>query len=293
MKIAFVGQPEYFRIHYRDMLTDDEHECVEIPIAIDKPETYSQLLGEDFDIVFFFRGEFCPPDVAKHITGKKVAISSEPFPKVIDDKVKVSDETLNRLHTFKRILPLNFDYIYHYDKTSIPYMEADGVKVDGEFYLPISKPFEKESLFTDDCWDVCFVGRSTNYRESLLGLVKRDFKTVHINHGVTDELLQAICQRSKIVLNLGVERMETLNPRLQHMMSYGCFVISEPLSHYDTLNPKKHFACTRIEKIYEAIKYFIEHEDITKCIAIEGQREVAEKLDSKTCWKRLIEEISK
>ncbi len=294
IRIAFVGQPEYFRIHYKDMLRYQNWcSCEEIPIRLGCPEDYTKLLYEDFDYIFFFRGEFCPEGILKNLSGVKVVISSEPFPKISTSGLLTSKELRDRFNIFKKVKDMGFDYIFHYDRMSIPWMEIEGINISGEFQLPISKVDCSELDLGDKTWDVCFFGRSNEYRESMLGALKRDFKTIHVCHGADEELLLEIMLRSKIVLNLNTEDLPSLNPRLSQALSVGSFVISEPLSHNDTFIAGEDYIECRYNTIYDTVKEWLSADNfgLISDISSNGANKAEEKLECVKCWKELITEI--
>jgi hypothetical protein len=289
MKIAFVGQPEYFRIFYRDMIEYSEHECVEIPIKIAVPATYSALIGEEFDIIFFFRGEFCPEQVLKNCTGLKVAINTEPMP----NEYRINAELEHRFRWFANIKDLPFDYIFHYDKTSIQWLLKNNIHIDGEFYLPPSNPYPPEHRDYGTQWDVSFFGRSNEWRESLLGGIKRDFNLIHIAHGMPEKEMQFISQHSRIALNLNTNDEPSLNPRLQILMTYGNLVLSEHLTHYDVLKPNQDFLHINHKNIYDVVRRILNNEKETelKELKMQGMTNVMENLNCIESWDKLIKEI--
>ena len=293
LRIAFVGQPEYFRIHYKDMLKSDEFDCTEIPIKICTPETYSPLLYQEFDYIFFFRGEFCPESVLKNVKGKKIIISSEPFPKCSTNGVISTNELYERFTIFRKVKDMEFDYIFHYDKTSVNWLITEGVKVNGTFEMPISSTDYGRFELAEKDWDVCFFGRSNEHRENILGNLKRDFNVIHITHGVDEDLMCAIIDRCKIVLNLNTEGVVSYNPRLAQSLAAESFVISEHMTHHDTFTAGVDFVECKWYDIYDTVKEMLkpENDSYRHEIASSGLRKVEEKLDCVKCWKDLIERI--
>lgn len=56
---------------------------------------FSELINFNADLVIFFRGEYIPQRILDKINGIKVAISTEPFPKVIDNKFHYTPDFIN------------------------------------------------------------------------------------------------------------------------------------------------------------------------------------------------------
>lgn len=291
MKIAFVGQPEYFRIFYRDMMEKNSgHDCVEIPIRIAMPQTYSALIGETFDIIFFFRGEFCPEQVLKNCNGLKVAINTEPMP----SDYRLNPELEHRFNLFNNIHNMKFDYIFHYDKTSIAWLINHNIHIDGEFYLPVSNPYPppEKDLF-DTVWDISFFGRSNQYREQMMGALKRDYNVIHVAHGMSDYQMQYISQRSRIALNLNTNELPSLNPRLQILLSYGNMVLSEKLTHNDVFTSGVHYIEVNEKNIYKICRNILANEgdETIATIQSQGNIQAVENLNCLECWENLINKI--
>ena len=80
-KVAFVGQPEYFRCMYESDL-DQDYEVREFWLGWEKGIShYLPLIKYDPDVTFFFRPELHPAQLLELLTGIKVAFFSEPIPK--------------------------------------------------------------------------------------------------------------------------------------------------------------------------------------------------------------------
>ena len=102
LRLAFVGQPEYFRCLYENDL--DEYFEVREFILKWSADTkhYEGLIKFNPTITFFFRPELYPEPLLKTLKGIKVALSSEPVPKYIMGHLIASDDMKNRLTSFKR-----------------------------------------------------------------------------------------------------------------------------------------------------------------------------------------------
>lgn len=291
LKIAFVGQPEYFRCLYETDL-NKEFEVTEYAINMGDPNRYQVLLKDKSDILFFFRGEFVPQNILAHINGIRVQLSSEPIP---TETFYVPDR-IARLKMLMRNKN-QFDKFFHYDKTSIPVLKTNGFEVDGEFIFPVATNFyrplitEKES---EDMWDLGFFGRSTPYREALLGIHKRDMNVLHVGHGITGRLFNKLISDCIIGLNIHWDGVRSLEHRMQIMMACGVPVMSEPLTHNDCLKPGDHFIEFEGQADFDSkIKYYLENKKELAKIAVAGMEFVRENLSSVKCFKELINEIQK
>ena len=159
-KIAFIGQAEYFRFHYENDLSP-EYEVYSHQLRYGAtPEYYSSLVDFDADINIFFRGELVPAEVIRRLSGKRVALSTEPFPKLKAGQFDYTLDSLGRFRSFLDIFNCGFDHIFHYDAVSEEFFESQGIKLSGFIALPIAtgtyKLHRKERVR-----DVLFIGRST------------------------------------------------------------------------------------------------------------------------------------
>jgi len=296
-RIVFVGQPEYFRCLVHNDL-DKEYEVAwyqvdmtNDPIASHK--RYSGLLHVDCDIMFFFRGEFVPRGILDNINKKiiKVQLSSEPIPGLITslDREKRMSMLMANMN--------QFDYFFHYDKTSIPYLKEKGFHVDGEFIFPVAIEMYKPLQIPCKVWDVGFFGRSTRWREDHIIGCKRDFNFLHVAHGVIGQEFVDMINLCRIGLNLHVDNLPSLEHRMQNMMACGVPVISEPLTHNDCLIPGKHFIEVDTIKdpnaVYKAVEYYLDHPFELLKISKSGQAFVRKEMNSLKQFRELIEGLKK
>jgi hypothetical protein len=285
-KIAFVGQPEYFRCLYETDL-DEDYDVKEYAISMGDPKRYKVLLEDKSDIMFFFRGEFVPADILSRIKAIRVQLSSEPLP-------TDTFYTVDRVTRLKMLFANRnkFDKFYHYDKTSIKTLEKNGFDVDGEFIFPVATEFYHRSVRPNPIWDAGFFGRSNNYRESILGIPKRDYNILHVAHGITGDFFNDNLSRCKIGLNIHCEQAPSFEHRLQTMMACGVPCMSQPLTHEDCLKRDKHFVQFEYKDHFlTQFKEFLADEEKRKKIAKAGLEYVRENLSSRKCFGKLIKEI--
>ena len=89
MKVAFVGQEEYFWCHIETDL-DDVYTVKRVHLCHNVDESYyDDLLSFRPDITVVFRGEHLPVQIVSRLSGIKVAYSTEPLPKWAGGKAGV------------------------------------------------------------------------------------------------------------------------------------------------------------------------------------------------------------
>jgi hypothetical protein len=292
MRIAFIGQPEYFRFCYEKEL-DSLGEVREFNLNFSMGLNHFIPLQEfNADINIFFRGEFVPNEVLKNLKGIKVNLSSEIFPKYIDGKLIVSLDSLNRYEYFvKAIKDKSFDYIFHYDKTSIKFMQEDNLFLSGEFCFPVATEIYKPQDISEK-WDFFFIGRSTEHRESFFSSLKHYYNFLHICHGIWGEPLVNYMNQSKILLNIHAENEISWEPRVQMLMATGKMVISEKLSYNNYFIPGQDYVeISSPEEIYQKAEYYLKNDHERLKIAENGKRKVMNYLSSKKVFTQFFKDL--
>lgn len=291
VKIAFISQPEYFRFCYED----DLHrlgEVLEFPFKYHmKDQDLRDLVEFNADFNFFFRGEFFPENVLPKLTGKKVCLSSEPFPGIINGKLKYTRDSYCRYKSFKPIATKKFDYLFHYDATSLPFFKSEGLEISGIFPFPVATGVYRK-VEMQKMWDFFFIGRSTPHREEFFGQLKHCYNFLHICHGVWGRDLVQYANQSKILLNVHAENEISWEPRLQMLMATGNLVISEQVSPNSILQPGVDFVeVTSPKELFEAGEYYLHNEKEREAIACNAVEKIFKKLDSKQVFGTLIHDI--
>ena len=236
LRVAFCSQPEYFRFMYENDL-DSFADVMELKIHFGmKVEDYQSLIDFKPDYTFFFRGENVPHKVIERVTGVKVALSSEPFPRYVNGVREQTADSVKRYEVFRPIRFLPFDYVFHYDAASMPFFNEDGLYLSGHFPFPVATDsyFSKPSAKS---WEVFFIGRSTEHREQYFGALKHHKKFLHICHGIWGPALVDYMSSAKICLNVHAENEVSWEPRMQMMLACGAFVISEKITPNSYLRP--------------------------------------------------------
>lgn len=290
-KFAFIGQPEYFRFIYENDLSGFA-EVREFPFTFNmNVDDFKELLEFNADFNFFFRGEFVPDLVLYRLRGIKICFSSEPFPNIVEGRLNLSRDSYCRYKQFKRIALKQFDYLFHYDASSMQFFESEKFNLSGFFPLPVATGVYKK-IDLKKKWDLFFVGRSTSHREKLFLPLKHQYNFLHICHGIWGSDLVQYVNQCKILLNVHAENEISWEPRLQMLMATGNLVISEKISTNTILVPGKDYVEITTEKeLLDACEYYLHHENERDLIAKNGQETIKNKLDSKNNLKNFTSDI--
>lgn len=291
-KVAFICQPEYFRFCYEDTLKDI-FDVYEVPYNFDMDcSDLSCLENIDADFNIFFRGEFIPDELLSRLRGVTINLSSEPFPRYINDKLNYSYDSFKRYFAFREIKHKKYDYVFHYDEASLPFLKKDGLLLSGAFAFPVATDVYKP-LETEKVWDLFFIGRSTNHREEHFSYLKHIYNFLHIAHGVWGPPLVEYVNMSKICLNIHAEKEVSWEPRMQMLLSSGAFVISEKITPNTVLRPNiDYIEINSPCELQEAVEYYLAHPNERKIVSDSGAQRVKDLLDSKQVFLNLISDLS-
>lgn len=291
LRIAFISQPEYYRFMYENDL-DEVADVREFDLKFGMGEdSFSSLIEYRADYNIFFRGEYVPNNVLTQLSGVKIALSSEPFPRYIHGVREYTLDSVNRYIDFQDIRNKSYDYVFHYDAASIPFMEWDGLNVSGEFPFPVAtNVYNKQQK--KRLWDLFFIGRSTPYRERYFGYLKHHYNFLHICHGVWGPELVDYLSSTAIGLNVHAENEISWEPRVQMMMSCEICVISEKLTPNNWLMPGVDYVeIGNPEEMCHAVQYYLHNDNERQLIAQNGAKKIRKVLDSRVNFLRLIQEI--
>ena len=291
-KIAFITQPEYYRFIYENDL-DSFAEIREFRLTHNMSAgDFDDLVAYNADYNIFFRGEFVPDDVLKKLEGTTIELSSEPFPREINNHIEYTRDSLLRYSIFRTIRTKSYDYVFHYDAASLGMMRKDGLELSGDFAFPVATDVY-HPVKEDIKWDLFFIGRSTRRREVFFDRLKHYYHFLHIAHGIWGpELVNYICA-SKIALNVHAENEISWEPRLQMLLACGAFVISEPITPNAYLRPgKDYIEVSTPAEMAKAVSYYLENEDERRSIAETGYQRILEKLCSKEVFQSFIAGLS-
>lgn len=294
-RLAFIGQREYFACHV-DCASAGAVKFFHFDFGAED-DLISAVTKFNPQYTFVFRGEFPSLGTTAKLPGIRIAISTEPMPKLVDGQLQFTSDSLGRFKKFLGTFDRCYDYVFHYDDTSDPFFRSMGVRVSGYLTLPIDvRTFRR--IETRKTRGVAFLGRSTAYRERLLGPLKRDFDVLHLAHGWIGqsqhdvESMLHLLSSFKVVLNIHAEPEISWEPRVQQMLSAGSLVVSERISPNRILEPDKHYVeVGSPQHLYETCKRILNERDAFECIAQEGMAVVRTRLNAANYWHRLVEGI--
>lgn len=292
LKIAVFSQPEYFRFMYEHEL-ESFAEIFEFKLQMDLSACdLKPLIEYQADYNFFFRGECLPDGVLEQINGVRVALSSESFPKLVKGRYAYTIGSIRRYFSFRSIRWKPFDYVFHYDEASLPFMRRDQLFVSGQFVFPVATSvyYPREQPKT---WDLFFIGRSSPHREAHFGYLKHHYNFLHICHGIWGEPLVDYLCAAKICLNVHAENEISWEPRLQMMLACGAFVISEKITPNSYLRPGIDYVeISSQHELRQAVNYYLQHDTERLQIARNGYERVREVLDGKINFQQLIADLN-
>jgi hypothetical protein len=292
-KIAFIAQPEYFRFIYENYLNDD-FEVKEFQFTFHQtPDFYESILKYDPDYLICFRGEYFDNTYLNKIRGVKIALSSEPFPRIVGNTWEYTKDSFQRYMTFRSIRTKSFDYVFHYDIGSAELFTKDNLPISGEFTFPVARdvyfPCVEE---IPKKYDIFFIGRSTRHREELFGKLKHTNKFLHIAHGVYGEELVKFIHQSKICINAHAENEISWEPRVQMMIATGTMLMSEKITPNRYLTPNKDYIeYSDQDDLYRKAIYYLENATERKKIEENGLITINTYFDSLTRFRELIDSI--
>lgn len=292
LRIAFVSQPEYFKfMHEKDLDGYAEIKEFEL-VSMLEHRNFEDLIDFSADYNFFFRGEFLPATLLSRLAGKTIALSSEPFPRYLGNKLKYTRDSLKRYMDFRsRIRLLPFDYVFHYDEASLEFLARDGLHLSGGFPFPVATDTYVEQ-WVEQKWDLFFIGRSTPHRERFFGSLKHHFEFLHICHGIYGPPLIEYISQAKICLNVHAEHEISWEPRMQMLLACGAFVITEPITPNPFLRPGvDYIEASSPADMYEKVAYYLDNEEERRSIAASGKARVVELLSAKRNFPQLVDDL--
>ena len=291
-KLALIYQKEYFEYLFDKKLSEEFELFTQYINLGTQAEDLDELVDFNADINIVFRGEFFPTQTLTKLKGIKVAISTEPFPKIIDSKFNYTLDSILRFRNFLPVFDKDFDYIFHYDQVSASFLKGQGIDLSGYFPLPIATNDFMPIPCDDYEWDICFIGRSTEHREKYLGALKSHFKLIHIAHGLEGTEMLPYISRSKININLHAEPEISWEPRTQLLLACGTVMISEPISPNNYLEKNKDYIeiGTR-EELYNKCADILQNYEAYDDYKINGRAKIVNMLSSLNNFTNLTHDV--
>jgi hypothetical protein len=232
MRLAFVGQREYFNYtSLQQPAGGVEPSFVHFFPGAPVEPLLAALDALRPDVVFVWRPELIPAGAFADVAAVTVGYLTEPLPR--PGGVVHGDLEMRWRH-LQDADPSNFDRIVSFDPLVAPTVDAH-MRVWRSFPIPVSDTYFSPVNPPNARPRVLFTGRSTGHRERFLGPVKKDFDTLHLAHGVTDEELLPFLAKCDVGVNLHNEPYPTFENRVPAYLAAGLLVISEPLSPHHGL----------------------------------------------------------
>jgi hypothetical protein len=234
MRLAFVGQREYF--NYTSLQAPAggvEPSFVHFFPGAPAEPLLAELHALEPDVVFVWRPELIPAGAFETLGSITVGYLTEPLPR---PGATAHPDLEMRWRNLQDTDPSNFDRVVSFDPLVAPTVDAH-MRVWRSFPIPVADSYYAPVNLPNARPRVLFTGRSTAHRERFLGPVKKDFDTVHLAHGVTDQELLPFLKTMDVGINLHNEPYPTFENRVPAYLAAGLLVISEPLSPHHGLQP--------------------------------------------------------
>ena len=288
MRLAFVGQREYFGYTSLSEPADGVEPAFvhHFPGGPAEP-LVRELQALDPDVVFVWRPELVPPGAFRELRAITVGYLTEPLPRPGEPP---HPDLTTRWEHLQQTDPSNFDRIASFDPLVAPTVDAH-MRVWRSFPIPVSDTYFAPVAEPQDPPRVLFTGRSTAHREAFLGPVKKDFPTVHLAHGVTDEQLIPFLREADIGVNLHNEPYPTFENRVPAYLAAGLLVVTEPLSPHHGLQPGRDLLEVREPfRLYELVAEAARTPHAFDTIRRQGRR-AAERWRASRVYPRFVRDL--
>lgn len=274
-KTLFVGQKEYFRQTYFDALHANHH--MEFNILSGDLSAIRRIpdfiTANKIRVMVIFRPEWFALfptefEIIRKMGVYTVGYSTEPIPL---DGINPHENQLLRLKNLSDVQKVPYDLIIHYDSASKATIESLHIANHAFLPLPVSfKLFYPEKQVPSE-FDLCFLGRATDYRESFLLRLQSVYNLIHGANGLNDEWARFFINRSRLVLNL--HNLGYLNFESRVVQSLLCqkLTLSQKLSnnHLPEIKNCLEFFSTP-EELFELASSHLQN----KTVATEYPREI-------------------
>lgn len=289
MRLAFVGQREYFGYTSLQAPAGGVEPSFAhfFPGAPVEP-LLAELHAIEPDVVFVWRPELIPEAAFADLDAITVGYLTEPLPR--PGGAEPHRDLRIRWENLQRADPSNFDRIVSFDPLVAPTVD-EHMRVWRSFPIPVSDTYFAPVAPPNPRPSVLFTGRSTEHRERFLGPVKKDFHTVHLAHGVTDEQLMPFLRQSDVGVNLHNEPYPTFENRVPAYLAAGLLVISEPLSPHHGLQPGRDLLEVREPfHLYELVEQAARTPHAYDTIRRQGRR-AAERWRASRVYPRFVSDL--
>ena len=190
-----------------------------------------------------------------------IGYSTEPIPTLRNFfSLSSHADQIKRLKILFPARKLALDKFIHYDSSSESLLKYFGFKNLMTYPLPVSqKIFEVSN--EEKKYDICFVGRPTEYREFFLSPLKALYKVIHVAHGLFDEDVAKLMASSKIVLNLHNEKYLNFENRVVQIKFTKSIVFSQPLSMTNWLQNDEYIEFTQRHELVKKVEHILNETD--------------------------------
>ncbi len=281
---CFAAQSEYFRSNYYDMLEIEGN--FEYPILPEKKDNLQNLksfcYANNIKTLWLYRPEWFTSikEDLEELRENGVSIigfSTEPIP-TLNDFLKMNShiDQMKRLISLFPARKLQLDRIIHFDSSSESLLKYLGFKNLICHPLPVSRSvFDVPS--EEIKYDICFIGRPTEYREFFLSPLKAFYKVIHIAHGLFDEDAAKLMASSRIVLNLHNEKYLNFEDRLVQIKFSKSIVFSQPLTMNEWLKEDEYVEFKYKDELLKKVESVLREKDAS---VIEKYRNKFDKKES-------------
>src|SRR3954451_11121575 len=234
LRIAFVGQSTYFRATSLDEQSDRVRTTyIEFREGRTPDDLMAALRDHDPHVVIVFRPELIPPGLFHRRPFAALGFLTEPLPRLGGARHPDLDR---RLYELRAIDQSNFDRVVAFDPLFIETAESI-MPVWRSLPLPVADRYYRDVRPITGQPRICFVGRSTEHRESFLLPIKHEFDILHLAFGVDADRLEEVLDEHDVTINLHNEPYESFENRVCTHLAAGHLVISEVLNPRHGLEP--------------------------------------------------------
>lgn len=234
LRVAFVGQSTYFRATSLDERSSRIHtRYIEFREGRDPDGLMAALRDHDPHVVVVYRPELIPAGLFHGMRAATVGFLTEPLPRVGRGRHPDLDRRMNEM---RAVDTSNFDRFVCFDPLMIETAESI-LPVWRSVPLPVADRYYRDVRHITGRPRVCFVGRSTEYRETFLMPVKHEYDILHLAFGVDADRLETVLDEHEVTINLHNEPYESFENRVCIHLAAGHLVISETLNPRHGLEP--------------------------------------------------------
>lgn len=234
LRLSFVGQSTFFRATALDEQSERVRTSyVEFRQGRDPDDLIAALRDADPHVVVVFRPELIPAGLFHGQRFATLGFLTEPLPRTAGG---AHPDLGRRLDELRRVDRSNFDRVVAFDPLFVETAEQV-MPIWRSLPLPVADRYFRRVRPITGRPRVCFVGRSTEHRESFLAPIKHEFDILHLAFGVDADRLEGVLDEHDVTINLHNEPYESFENRVCIHLAAGHLVISEVLNPRHGLEP--------------------------------------------------------